>query len=145
MASRLLLRPRRLAPHLHCCAMPRRACHAPFSAGGDALASAPPSSPRLPRWGWRWDDSLSVDENYLDLAFLLARNSRAPPQVGCVLVAGVDDGGARRRQGVELVCAANSFIATDTQARLRHITSWPPPLQHLQQLHSTPPPPLHHS
>ena len=80
-----------------------------------ARKPALPASATLNRWGWGWNDALTVDENYMDLAFLLARGSFAPPEVGCVFVRDVEDGTARHRQGVEIVSAVNSFILTNRQ------------------------------
>ena len=44
-----------------------------------------PDFARLPRIGWSWVDWKTTDENYLDLAYLLARNSEAKDgHMGCL-------------------------------------------------------------
>ena len=46
-----------------------------------------PDFARLPRIGWRWVHWKTADENYLDLAYLLARNSEAKDgHMGCCVV-----------------------------------------------------------
>ena len=48
-----------------------------------------PDFARLPRIGWSWVDWKTTDENYLDLAYLLARNSEAKDgHMGCCVVQG---------------------------------------------------------
>lgn len=76
-------------------------------------ATAP--SLALNRFGWHWVDVDSADENYIDLAFLLARGCTIQPQVGCVLVSGVEDGGAARQQGQIIASGINSFLVQDMQ------------------------------
>ena len=54
----------------------------------------PPDYSKLNTYGWTWDAAFSVDENYLDLACLVARNSTAKDgHMGCTLVRGVTVGG----------------------------------------------------
>lgn len=63
---------------------------------------APPDFDRLNRYGWSWRGEGAVDENYMDLAYLVARNSSCKDgHMGCVLVSGIAPG-----QGAELSPAA---------------------------------------
>ena len=73
-----------------------------------------PSS-TLNRHGWKWVEDNTCDENYLDLAFLLGRGCTIAPQVGCVIVAGIEDGSSSRQQGEVLVSGINSFLVWDKQ------------------------------
>ena len=51
----------------------------------------PPDFAALNRYGWAYDPGFTVDENYLDLACLVARNSTAKDgHMGCVIVEGCD-------------------------------------------------------
>ena len=84
-----------------------------ISRGCHVLAT--PVSASFSRHGWTWVDVDSCDENYLDLAYLLGRGCRIQPQVGCVIVEGVEDGRQARRQGEVLVSGINSFLVGDTQ------------------------------
>ena len=55
------------------------------SASEDAWAQ-PPDFNNLNQYGWNWDAAFTTDENYLDLAYLIALNSTAKDgHMGCVL------------------------------------------------------------
>ena len=55
--------------------------------------TAPPDFDALNRYGWSWQEASSVDENYMDLAYLVARNSTCKDgHMGCVVVSGVAPG-----------------------------------------------------
>ena len=82
---------------------------------GHARVRAVPDSSALNRFGWDWDPSLSCDENYLDLCFLLGHGCVIQPQVGCVIVSGIKDGSQSQQQGRILVAGINSFLVSDTQ------------------------------
>ena len=77
---------------------------------------AAPLSANISRNGWVWDGRHTTDENWLDLACLLAKSSTTskPPyeQVGCCLVSSVENGSARRAeaQGHAIVCGVNSWL-----------------------------------
>jgi deoxycytidylate deaminase len=90
-----------------------RALHA-----GHGRVRAIPESSMLNRFGWSWDPVLTTDENYLDLAFLFGRGCGNLPQVGCVIVTGIDDGSRRgdgSPQGRIIASGINSFLVWDTQ------------------------------
>lgn len=75
----------------------------------------PPDFTALNRYGWTWDAATSVDENYLDLAYLIARNSTCKDgHMGCVVVADVPRGQGRelpRAQTGEVeLCTINSSL-----------------------------------
>ena len=58
-----------------------------------AALRVPPlySEAKLSRFGWEWVDSKSSDENWLDLAYMLSRNSVAiDGHMGCCIVKGKD-------------------------------------------------------
>ena len=83
-----------------------------------ARPAAPPSS-SISRNGWEWDAALTVDENYMDLAFLIAKSSSASGRVGCVLVRGVAACGtsrSRAQSGEIVVCGVNSGLFVPMQA-----------------------------
>ena len=64
--------------------------------------SRPPDFSALSTYGWSWVSESSVDANYMDLAYLIARNSTAKDgHMGCVLVSGVapGDGGTTSPDG----------------------------------------------
>ena len=78
-----------------------------FTAMADALAPAiepstecagpswarPPDFDALSRYGWLWQAESTVDENYMDLAYLIARNSSCKDgHMGCVVVRGLATG-----------------------------------------------------
>ena len=85
----------------------------------EAAAAAPPDPP-APKWArspdydalntysWAWSPADSTDENYTDLAYLVARNSTCKDgHMGCVLVRGVKPGSGGERVGevaVETEC-----------------------------------------
>ena len=71
-------------------------------------AAAPPSD-SLSHNGWAWDFSLTADDNYLNLAYLLAKSSDCSGRVGCAIVRGVVDI-AQRSPGTLVVCGANSSM-----------------------------------
>ena len=99
--------------HLQLQARQRLVCTAtsvPPILGQDLQQLAAPASEKLQYNGWVWLDDISCDDNYMELAFLLARNSTSSGKVGCVLVAGVEDGAAKRQQGKVLVCGVNSWF-----------------------------------
>eukprot|EP00747_Dinoflagellata_sp_TGD_P192368 gnl/TRDRNA2_/TRDRNA2_57115_c1_seq1.p1 gnl/TRDRNA2_/TRDRNA2_57115_c1~~gnl/TRDRNA2_/TRDRNA2_57115_c1_seq1.p1 ORF type:complete len:423 (+),score=55.14 gnl/TRDRNA2_/TRDRNA2_57115_c1_seq1:48-1271(+) len=60
--------------------------------------------------GWAWVASNSCDENYLDLAFLLSRGCTVQPQVGCIIVRGIEDGTQSRQQGRIIASGINSGL-----------------------------------
>ena len=81
------------------------------------LLAAPPSA-SLSHHGWQWDDRQTCDENYMDLAHLLSRDSLCSGRVGCVLVRDVDDGSRRQqRQGSVIVCGVNSVLYANGRYR----------------------------
>eukprot|EP00316_Scyphosphaera_apsteinii_P012583 CAMPEP_0119303718 /NCGR_PEP_ID=MMETSP1333-20130426/5104_1 /TAXON_ID=418940 /ORGANISM="Scyphosphaera apsteinii, Strain RCC1455" /LENGTH=218 /DNA_ID=CAMNT_0007306459 /DNA_START=218 /DNA_END=874 /DNA_ORIENTATION=- len=52
-----------------------------------------PSFESLSRYGWQWCPDTTVDENFLDLAYLTARNSSCKDgHMGCVMVRGISLG-----------------------------------------------------
>ena len=53
----------------------------------------PPDFDKLNRYGWVWHAENTVDENYMDLAYLIARNSTCKDgHMGCVVVRGLEKG-----------------------------------------------------
>ena len=75
----------------------------------------PPDFTALNRYGWTWDAATSVDENYLDLAYLIARNSTCKDgHMGCVVVADVPRGQGRELPGAQMgeveLCTINSSL-----------------------------------
>ena len=63
------------------------------SRGLRSRAMSTPDFDALNRYGWSWQEASSVDENYMDLAYLVARNSTCKDgHMGCVVVSGVDPG-----------------------------------------------------
>ena len=53
----------------------------------------PPDFDALNRYGWLWHAESTVDENYMDLAYLIARNSSCKDgHMGCVVVRGLEKG-----------------------------------------------------
>ncbi|KAG5175932.1 hypothetical protein JKP88DRAFT_336946, partial [Tribonema minus] len=74
----------------------------------------------LKSYGWQWDPAISVDENLLDLAFLVARNSTClEGKVGCLLVRGLPRGPLTGlHQSLGQVCG-NVIIATTNNELLR--------------------------
>lgn len=92
----------------------------------EAAAAGPPDPP-APSWArspdydalntysWAWSPADSTDENYTDLAYLVARNSTCKDgHMGCVLVRGVKPGSGGERVGAArgdvLLCAINSSL-----------------------------------
>lgn len=86
----------------------------PMHAIVDRVRAIPQSS-TLNRFGWAWDETFTCDENYMELAFLSGRGGSIQPQVGCVIVTGVEDGTQPRQQGRVLVAGINTFLVWDTQ------------------------------
>lgn len=64
--------------------------------------------------GWVWCEALTVDENYLDLAFLLSHQSTASGRVGCAIVRGEFDGALQTPSGPGdlLMLGVNSSLFT---------------------------------
>ena len=53
----------------------------------------PPDFDSLNQYGWAWCSESTIDENYMDLAYLIARNSSCKDgHMGCVLVRGLEVG-----------------------------------------------------
>ena len=76
---------------------------------------AAPRSASINHNGWTWHGDHTTDENWLDLAFLLAQSSttsRPYEQVGCALVGSIKDGSERRAevQGHLIACGVNSWL-----------------------------------
>jgi len=86
---------------------------APSSTQQDAWAR-PLEFDALNQHGWHWRPEETVDANYLDLAYLIARNSTCKDgHMGCVIVAGVerDGGDAVGETAREIVtCTINSSL-----------------------------------
>lgn len=77
--------------------------------------SRPPDFSALNTYGWAYDSSFTVDENYLDLACLVARNSTAKDgHMGCALVRdipiGCGDGKPEAARGHVELCTINSSL-----------------------------------
>eukprot|EP00908_Phaeocystis_cordata_P022146 Transcript_457.p1 GENE.Transcript_457~~Transcript_457.p1 ORF type:complete len:304 (-),score=69.07 Transcript_457:77-988(-) len=74
----------------------------------------PPEPDSLNRYGWSWQPGSSVDENYMDLACLIARNSTCKDgHMGCVVVRGVEQGQGEARAPQQhhanvVLCTINS-------------------------------------
>lgn len=69
----------------------------------------------LSHYGWSWDTCATVDENYLDLAYLVARNSTAKDgHMGCALVRGLATGSGASvvgdSPGEVVLCTINSSL-----------------------------------
>ena len=79
------------------------------------VPAAPPSA-TINRNGWSWDAALTVDENYVDLAFLVAKSSPATGRVGCAVVDEIDDGSARQAQGRIIAVGVNSGLYSHSAA-----------------------------
>ena len=90
---------------------------------------AAPRSTTISRHGWAWSSVQSIDENFLDLAFLAGRSSTSIMHVGCAIVSGVQDGSmvTASEQGEVLVCGVNSWLfkpgPSDCHAEVSHTTS----------------------
>ena len=84
------------------------------SRGLRSRAMSTPDFDALNRYGWSWQEASSVDENYMDLAYLVARNSTCKDgHMGCVVVSGVDpcDGTAHvtgEGRGSVALCTINT-------------------------------------
>lgn len=80
----------------------------------------PPDFSRLNTYGWAYDSTYTPDENFLDLAMLVARNSTAKDgHMGCALVRGVPTGGGgadavssddAASRGEVVLCTINSAL-----------------------------------
>ena len=82
-------------------------------ASGPPLWAVRPQYAELNMYGWTWSASDTVDANYLDLAYLVARNSTAKDgHMGCVLVSGIERGSgettAVEQVGSVLLCTINT-------------------------------------
>ena len=76
---------------------------------------APPDFDRLNRYGWTWCADESADQNYMDLALLVARNSTCKDgHMGCVLVSGLARGrggeSSAHQVGEVELCTINSAL-----------------------------------
>jgi deoxycytidylate deaminase len=84
------------------------------AAPADTLAWArPPDFDQLNRYGWQWCVDESTDANYMDLAYLVARNATAKDgHMGCVLVSSVNTGSSasETQQGEVVLCTINSSL-----------------------------------
>ena len=67
------------------------------SSGASALSTTDFSALNL--YGWHWQPESTVDENYMDLAYLVARNSSCKDgHMGCVIVRDIAAGVLPHRQ-----------------------------------------------
>ena len=78
-------------------------------------------------FGWRYDTSLTADENYMDLAVLVSRNSQCiGGHMGCVLVRG-GGAGAGENAGEILAVATNTPLfqpyASDVHAEVNAVSA----------------------
>lgn len=67
----------------------------------------------LSRYGWSWQPELAADANYMDLAYLIARNSTAMGgHMGSVIVAGIEAGmgdqASTQQLGEVTLCTINT-------------------------------------
>ena len=93
------------------------ASHSSMNAGDEQPAAwcSPPDFSALNRYGWSWCADETVDANYLDLAYLIARNSSCKDgHMGCVIVSGVASGRGSEvsttQQGQVDLCTINSSL-----------------------------------
>lgn len=75
----------------------------------------PPDFEALNRYGWSWQPDKSVDENYMDLAYLVARNSTCKDgHMGCVVVGNVPPASGcapvAEQAGEVALCTINSSL-----------------------------------
>ena len=75
----------------------------------------PPDFESLLHYGWSWCAEATVDENFLDLAFLVARNSTCKDgHMGCVIVSGVPRASDQVHSDVQVgtvtLCTINSSL-----------------------------------
>ena len=72
-----------------------------------------PDFDALNRYGWSWSAEATVDENYMDLAYLVARNSTCKDgHMGCALVEEVPTGGGETAASEQVGCIALCTINT---------------------------------
>lgn len=82
----------------------------------DTAWAKPPDFDNLNRYGWSWCSDESVDANYMDLAYLIARNSCAKDgHMGSVVVSGIALGGGgesstAQQEGEIALCTINSSL-----------------------------------
>ena len=72
-----------------------------------------PDFDALNRYGWQWSEDESADANYMDLAYLVARNATAKDgHMGCVLVSSVRAGSStsEAQQGDVVLTTINSSL-----------------------------------
>ena len=75
----------------------------------------PPDFSTLNTYKWSWDSCFTIDENYLDLACLVARNATAKDgHMGCVMVRDLEVGSGGAPQldaaGELVLCTINSSL-----------------------------------
>ena len=91
---------------------PVPATERPAKCAGPSWAQ-PPDFDALSRYGWLWQAQSTVDENFMDLAYLIARNSSCKDgHMGCVVVRGLETGQggvcAPEAVGTILLCTINT-------------------------------------
>jgi dCMP deaminase len=75
----------------------------------------PPDLSSLLIFGWLWHDGRSIDENLMDLAYMLARNSTCKDgHMGCLMVRGVCAGRGGERGSPEALGIAGAVPVTPT-------------------------------
>ena len=75
----------------------------------------PPDYDAINRYAWSWSPEENVDANYMDLAYLVARNSSCKDgHMGCVLVSGIAHGSGTSQPaeplGNVVLCTINSSL-----------------------------------
>lgn len=79
--------------------------------------AVPPDLSALHTFGWLWHEGRTVDENLMDLAYMLARNSVSNDgHMGCALVRGVCAGRGNERGSPEVLGVAGAVADSPTPA-----------------------------
>lgn len=98
--------------------MAEQSTSAPSESAQACSWARPPDFSRLNTYGWSFDADFTTDENFLDLACLVARNSTAKDgHMGCALVRGVPLGGGdtttspdENSRAEVVLCTTNSSL-----------------------------------
>lgn len=80
----------------------------------DKAWAKPPDFDKLNRYGWEWCAAETIDANYLDLAYLVARNSTAKDgHMGCIVTSPASNAGSsvsEQQDGEVVLCTINTSL-----------------------------------